>query len=171
MHGVIEFCSAREMREHYSDVRRRFFPVLRQPARPKPVEPEPEPMNDIQVIPVIPVLPFDASLEVRVETAINLSIEMFVRHPKTNKVLLVTSAVSQAFDVRTFDLISGNRTQHLTTPRQLVSAITRKLTCYSYPEIGRRMRRDHTTILYGARKYAALVDAAFNRRNENDIPA
>jgi chromosomal replication initiation ATPase DnaA len=29
----------------------------------------------------------------------------------------------------------------------------------SLPQIGRQMGRDHTTILYGVRKYQAMIDA------------
>jgi hypothetical protein len=181
MLGTIQWDSARAMLAHYSDVRRKFFPVvMRQPARPKPAEPEPvepEPPEEAAPLPTIAMqpppsmVPENASLETRIETAISLSLAMFGRRPTINKVLIVMESVAQCFDVPVSKLIGPERLRYIVLPRQIVCAIVRRITNCSYPEIGRRMNRDHTTSIFGARKYAALVDAAFNRRNENDIPA
>ena len=57
-------------------------------------------------------------------------------------------------------LLSSHRSQPLVEARWIAMYLLKKLKHFSYPEIGRRMGdRDHTTVLHGVRRVAALVCA------------
>jgi chromosomal replication initiation ATPase DnaA len=58
-------------------------------------------------------------------------------------------AVSEATNVSLLDLLSDRRSRPLARPRQLAMWLARKSTLKSLPQIGRAMRRDHTSVLHG----------------------
>lgn len=66
-------------------------------------------------------------------------------------------AVCEEWDVRRTDLISSRQTRNLVRPRQVVMYLAKRLTSRSLPDIGRRIHRDHTTVLYGARCIEAAI--------------
>lgn len=53
-------------------------------------------------------------------------------------------------------LVGHSRNSELVRPRHEISWLVRALTSLSLPALGRVMDRDHSTILYGARQFAAL---------------
>lgn len=53
-------------------------------------------------------------------------------------------------------LQSRCRTRELTRARMAICYWTKRLTSLSYPQIGRQMDRDHTTVIHGVRRYAEL---------------
>ena len=63
----------------------------------------------------------------------------------------VMSAVSQQFNLRPRDLRSGKRSPRFTTPRQIAMYLVRRHCGLSYPEIGRRFAKHHTTALHSDR--------------------
>ncbi len=63
----------------------------------------------------------------------------------------VLNAVAQQFDVRMRDLRSTSRSPRVTTPRQIAMYLVRRHCGLSYPEIGRRFARHHTTALHSDR--------------------
>lgn len=63
----------------------------------------------------------------------------------------VLTAVSRHFNVRLRELSSSNRSPRITTPRQIAMYLVRRHCNLSYPEIGRRFRRHHTTALHSDR--------------------
>jgi len=67
-------------------------------------------------------------------------------------------ACAQHFGISRRDIIASRRTRDVVFPRQVAMYLAKMLTPRSLPEIGRHFgNRDHTTILYGVRKVAALV--------------
>lgn len=54
-------------------------------------------------------------------------------------------------DVTLGDILSRRRTQCVVRPRQIVCYLARHLTGMSMPQIGRKLHRDHTTILCAVR--------------------
>jgi len=73
----------------------------------------------------------------------------------------VLNAVSQQFNVRPRDLRSTGRSPRITTPRQIAMYLVRRHCGLSYPEIGRRFSRHHTTALHSDRVVQKqLVDNA-----------
>ncbi len=63
----------------------------------------------------------------------------------------VLNAVAQQFNVRARDLRSSNRSPRITTPRQIAMYLVRRHCGLSYPEIGRRFGKHHTTALHSDR--------------------
>ncbi len=63
----------------------------------------------------------------------------------------VVNAVGQQFNVRPRDLRSTSRSPRITTPRQIAMYLVRRHCQLSYPEIGRRFGRHHTTAIHSDR--------------------
>jgi chromosomal replication initiation ATPase DnaA len=71
----------------------------------------------------------------------------------------IQDEVCAAFEVSRMDLLSPRRAANLACARQIAMALAKHLTKRSYPEIGRRFERDHTTVLHAVRKRQTLIDA------------
>ena len=63
----------------------------------------------------------------------------------------VLTAVSRHFNLRVRELRSSSRSARVTTPRQVAMYLMRRVCGLSYPEIGRRFARHHTTALHSDR--------------------
>ena len=68
----------------------------------------------------------------------------------------IMRATCAHFGVALIDMLSERRTQDIVRPRQIAAYLARQLTSQSLPQIGRRMRRDHTAIMHSVRKIEAL---------------
>jgi hypothetical protein len=65
----------------------------------------------------------------------------------------IIRAVCRHFDMTSTAIKSSRRTKDVVYPRQIALCLARRHTTRSLPEIGRHFGyRDHTTVLYGARK-------------------
>lgn len=70
----------------------------------------------------------------------------------------IVRLVAHHYRVPDEGLRSSQRTADLVLPRQIAMYLAKTLTPKSLPAIGRRLGgRDHTTVLHGVRKIAALV--------------
>jgi chromosomal replication initiator protein len=63
----------------------------------------------------------------------------------------VLTAVARQFNLRIRELRSPSRSARVTTPRQVAMYLMRRVCGLSYPEIGRRFARHHTTALHSDR--------------------
>jgi len=73
----------------------------------------------------------------------------------------IQNAVCAAFNIGLCDLASNRRFPLYVRARQLAFSLCKRFTSRSYPEIGRLFgRKDHATVLYGAKKAQPIVDAA-----------
>jgi hypothetical protein len=68
-------------------------------------------------------------------------------------------AVAADFAIPVGEMTSARRTQPFAFARQVAMYLSRELTPYSLPHIGRMFRRDHTTILYGIKTIEAKIAA------------
>lgn len=69
----------------------------------------------------------------------------------------IQKTVAEYFKLRVADLLSKRRSRSVARPRQLAMALAKELTSHSLPEIGDAFGgRDHTTVLHGCRRIAAL---------------
>ncbi len=69
----------------------------------------------------------------------------------------IQKTVADYFKLRVADLLSKRRSRSVARPRQLAMALAKELTNHSLPEIGDAFGgRDHTTVLHGCRRIAAL---------------
>jgi chromosomal replication initiator protein len=80
----------------------------------------------------------------------------------------IQGAVSDFFHIRLTDMKSKKRTQHIAFCRQVAMYLCRKLTDSSFPAIGDKFGRDHSTVIHAhnliARRVAA--DSAFRHSIE-----
>jgi chromosomal replication initiator protein len=65
--------------------------------------------------------------------------------------------VANAFSVQVAQLLGRQRVRRLVRPRHVAMFLVRKHTGASFPEIGRRFRRDHTTVQHACRKIEAAL--------------
>jgi chromosomal replication initiation ATPase DnaA len=80
--------------------------------------------------------------------------------PRLPRVDDIIREVCVRYGVTRTDLLSARRTAKVVLPRQIVMFIARQVTLLSLPQIGMRLgRKDHTTVLHGARKIERLVDS------------
>ena len=69
----------------------------------------------------------------------------------------IQKTVAEYFKIRIGDLLSKRRSRSIARPRQIAMALAKELTNHSLPEIGDAFGgRDHTTVLHGCRRIAAL---------------
>lgn len=72
----------------------------------------------------------------------------------------IIRAVCRHFNMTNTAIKSSRRTKDVVYPRQIALCLARRHTTRSLPEIGRHFGyRDHTTVLYGARKIESLCQA------------
>ena len=69
----------------------------------------------------------------------------------------IQKTVAEYYKLRVADLLSKRRSRSVARPRQIAMALAKDLTSHSLPEIGDAFGgRDHTTVLHGCRRVAAL---------------
>lgn len=69
----------------------------------------------------------------------------------------IQKTVADYYKMRVADLLSKRRSRSIARPRQVAMALAKELTNHSLPEIGDAFGgRDHTTVLHGCRRIAAL---------------
>ena len=86
----------------------------------------------------------------------NLKVEVSLNEEITEtefyKMESLERAICDMFMVRRDDLIGKNRMAYIVTPRHVLYYMAYMYTPNTLPAIGRRLGRDHTTILYGVQK-------------------
>jgi chromosomal replication initiator protein len=82
------------------------------------------------------------------------------RHPRAGRVPAeaVVSLVVRHFTLRPRELRSATRSPRVTIPRQIVMYLLRRHCGLSYPEIGQRFGRHHTTALHSVRQVARQLE-------------
>jgi chromosomal replication initiator protein len=77
----------------------------------------------------------------------------------------IQKQVAEHYNVRVSDMHSNRRLRIVARPRQIAMYLSKKLTSYSLPEIGRKFGgRDHTTVMHAIKKVEDLIaqDSAFS---------
>ena len=70
----------------------------------------------------------------------------------------IIKAVCSTYDVTYADILTTNRTQPLSTARQVAMFLARKLTGKSLPMVADEFKRNHTTILHGTQAIQKRID-------------
>ena len=70
----------------------------------------------------------------------------------------VISTVARHFNLRQRDMRSSSRSRRIASPRQIAMYLIREHCALSYPEIGRRFGRHHTTALHSVRMVKRRLD-------------
>ncbi|MGB1361326.1 MAG: chromosomal replication initiator protein DnaA [Alphaproteobacteria bacterium] len=79
----------------------------------------------------------------------------------------IKKVVADYFKVQLKDLNSNRRSRDIARPRQIAIWLSKELTQFSLPEIGRKFDRDHTTIMHAIKRIDELV--ANNNKVSEDI--
>lgn len=77
----------------------------------------------------------------------------------TPTVAAILRAVSAEFGIPETELLSDRQMRRSYVPRHAVMGLARSMTLQSLPQIGRAMRRDHTSVLSGIRRHEARLAA------------
>jgi chromosomal replication initiator protein len=83
------------------------------------------------------------------EDIINKSIQIFSKKISDEQVI---KAVANFFNVPVEDLLTKKRKKEIVEPRQIIVYLLRELLNMSYPYIGEKIRRDHTTAIHAYEK-------------------
>ena len=79
----------------------------------------------------------------------------------------IQKTAADYFKIRVGDLLSKKRSRSIARPRQIAMTLAKELTNHSLPEIGDAFGgRDHTTVLHGCRRIAALRET--DKRVDDD---
>lgn len=77
----------------------------------------------------------------------------------------IQQTVCVYFDISIKDLTGSSRTRKFTFPRQVAVYLSRELTSLSFPEIGRKFARDHTSIMHAYRKIQREMRSDLGQQN------
>jgi chromosomal replication initiator protein len=72
--------------------------------------------------------------------------------------------VAEHFEIRVSDLLSNKRPKNIAQPRMVAMYLCRKLTAFSYPEIGSAFGKNHATIMNAWKKVPELCSKDENMR-------
>ena len=76
----------------------------------------------------------------------------------------IQRVVAEHFEIRVNDLLSDKRPKNIAQPRMVAMYLCRKLTSFSYPEIGNAFGRNHATIMNAWKKVPELCSKDENMR-------
>jgi chromosomal replication initiator protein len=89
-------------------------------------------------------------------------------HARIPTVAYVMGVVARRYDVSIIELLSDRRRASIVEPRHVAMFLARRCTLQSLPQIGRAMRRDHTSVWHAEQRvrqrmaaepdFAALVE-------------
>lgn len=88
------------------------------------------------------------------------------RWPTGDEVRRICVAVAEAWDMAPEHILSSDRSKSFAQARHAAFFVARELTGRSWPELGKLFRRDHSSVIVGARKAEkrASEDERFARR-------
>lgn len=137
--SVVEYTTAADVRRGATEVRRRLMALKKsEPPAPVPPPPEPEPLAAEAEQQQAPQEAAEAEQRVSVRT--------------------IQQEVARFYRVSFDEMLSERRHWNIRHPRQVAYYLARTMTLQSLPDIGRRFRRDHTTIMHGLAKIRAMIE-------------
>ena len=83
------------------------------------------------------------------EEVIEKSVQGFSRRVNDNQIL---KAVAEFFNISIEDIVSHNRRKEVVEPRQIAMYLLRDISDLSYPYMGEKLGRDHTTAIHSYEK-------------------
>jgi chromosomal replication initiator protein len=90
-----------------------------------------------------------------------------IRTPVKVSIGDIMSVVSLYYELSNDDIVGRRRTRDIAMARQVVMYLARELTPMSLPQIGQTLGgRDHTTVMHGYDKIAALFEKDDNLRRQ-----
>ena len=96
--------------------------------------------------------------EVTIEQARELLAELLGSEGSVIDVRRIQEVVCAQYGVSIMEMVGKSRSRRIARPRQIAMFLANRLTPCSYPEIGRKFSRDHSTVLYGCRHVGKLAE-------------
>ncbi len=101
-----------------------------------------------------------AETELNLEIAQKVLKDIFVSKCKDITIENIQKAVADLFKVKVSELNSARKLKEIILPRQIAMYLSRKLTKFSFPEIGATFGgKDHSTVIYAVNKIEKLIDS------------
>ncbi len=95
--------------------------------------------------------------DISIENSENLLSDILLVNEKNISISLIQEQVSLFFNLKLSDMISSRRSINIARPRQVAMYISKTMTSFSYPEIGKAFGgKDHTTVIHAVKKIEAL---------------
>lgn len=125
--------------QHYAEIKKRF-----KNARPPAPKAQPKPKQD-----------YPWSIRFNPGPVV---IRFGNKPPRGITMAAIVDAVCEKYRLTDVDIFSHRRTASVVRPRQIVMYLARELTARSLPDIGRYMRRDHTTAMWAHERITKLIE-------------
>ncbi|WP_176013862.1 chromosomal replication initiator protein DnaA [Victivallis sp. Marseille-Q1083] len=77
---------------------------------------------------------------------------------------VIQRKVAEHFDIRLNDILSAKRPRNIAEPRMVAMYLCRRLTSYSFPEIGAAFGKNHATVMNAMKKVPELCDRSEGMR-------
>jgi chromosomal replication initiator protein len=90
-----------------------------------------------------------------VDEVIKKSIKSYSEHVSDDQII---KAVAEFFNATPEDLVRRNRKKEVVEPRQIAMYLMRDILEMSYPYIGEKMGRDHTTAIHAVEKIGQEIN-------------
>jgi chromosomal replication initiator protein len=91
------------------------------------------------------------------ESAQELLKDLLRKHDKRLNIEDIQKRVAEHYGIRTSEMHSAKRIRSVALPRQVAMYLSKTLTPFSLPEIGRKFGgRDHTTVIHAIKKIQGL---------------
>ncbi len=95
--------------------------------------------------------------DISIENSENLLSDILLINEKNISISLIQEQVSLFFNLKLSDMVSSRRSINIARPRQVAMYISKTITSFSYPEIGKAFGgKDHTTVIHAVKKIEAL---------------
>ena len=91
--------------------------------------------------------------DISIENSENLLSDILLVNEKNISISLIQEQVSLFFNLKLSDMVSSRRSINIARPRQVAMYISKTITSFSYPEIGKAFGgKDHTTVIHAVKK-------------------
>ncbi|MDP1724583.1 MAG: chromosomal replication initiator protein DnaA [Alphaproteobacteria bacterium] len=96
--------------------------------------------------------------EINLEMAQELLRDLIRANDRRVTIDEIQRKVAEHYNIRISDMHSSKRSRAIARPRQVAMYLTKQLTPYSYPEIGRKFGgRDHTTVMHASKTIQEML--------------
>ena len=77
----------------------------------------------------------------------------------------IQKEVSNYFGIKIYDIKSSKKQKNIAFPRQISMYLVRRYTGASYPEIGEKFGKDHSTVIHAVKKIENLIKDDLSIKN------
>ncbi len=97
--------------------------------------------------------------EINIDNSTNLLHDLISAREKSISIDYIQKKVSSYYNLALTDMTSSRRSINIARPRQIAMYLSKGLTSYSYPEIGKAFGgKDHTTVIHAVKKIDSMLD-------------